>query len=196
MKQLLRFILWTLLTIAGLAIIWIIGLFAGFPLIPSTDTVYFVNETEQTLASGLVLNQTDSTIIKLEVPNYFLENDQCFDVWFSSTKGEHILSIKDYSLQGFITEQKELPKENTFLFWDSGNKENTFMVDNYKISKAVSSTNDKYVFIRTVFDTEMAEQFTLVLKINYHLNHKNYLIEQKINVKKEHTLTWNSLRVH
>jgi lipopolysaccharide assembly outer membrane protein LptD (OstA) len=196
MKRLLRFILLTLLTLAGLAIIWIIGLFAGFPLIPSTETIYYVNESEQTLASGFVLNQTDSTIIKLEVPNYFLENDQCFDVWLSSTKGEHILSIEDYSLQGFITEQKELPKENTFLFWDNGNKENTFTVDNYKISKAASSTNDKYVFIRTVFDTEMAEQFTLVLKINYQLNQKNNLIEQKINVKKEHTLNWNSLKVH
>jgi hypothetical protein len=196
MKRLLSYILWTLLTIAGLAIIWIIGIIAGFPLIPSSETIYYVNETEETLASGLVLNQTDSTIIKLEVPNYFLENDQCFDVWFSSTKGKQILTIKDFSVQAFVADQKELSKENTFLFWDNGNKENTFLVENYQISKASSSTNDKYVFVRTVFDTEKVEQFSLVIKLNYSLNHKNYIVEQIINVKKEHKLIWNSLKAH
>jgi len=196
MKRLLKYLLWTLLTLFVATIIWVVGLFAGLPLIPFVETDYYVNESNQTLANGLILKQTDSSVIKLEVPNYFSENDQCFDTWVSSTKGQHFLTIKDFSLQAFNADQSEIKKENTYLFWDNGSKDETFKIENYQISKSATTENDKYVFIRTVFDTEGLDNFILSVKLNFTLDNKTDLVEQKVNVNKKHRLTWNPLRAH
>ena len=81
MRRLLKILFKTFLTIIGLLLVWVIGLFAQLPLIPWIETDYYVAGTNQTLANGYILKQTDGVIVKIEVPNEFFENDQCFDFW-------------------------------------------------------------------------------------------------------------------
>ena len=196
MKRLLKILFKTFLTIICLLVIWVIGLFAQLPLIPWIETDYNVAGTNQTLANGYILKQTDNALIKIEVPNEFFENDQCFDVWFSSANGTHILTVKDFSQTVFEGDNSEIKSENSYLFWDNGSKEETFNIDNYKIFHSDNYDHKKYVFFRTVFNVENISDFSIKLKTNFFIDNKPNLIDTTLQIEKKHRLTWNKFRVH
>ena len=196
MKRLLKIFLWTFLITFCLLILWVVGLLAQLPLIPWIETDYFVVGTNQTLANGLTLKQTDNTNIKIEVPNYFSEDDQCFDFWFSSANGKHLLTVDDFSLIVYDNDNSELKRENTYLFWDNGSKNETFKIENYEIAKTDTCNKNKYVFFRTVFDIDKIGNFKIKVKVNYSIDNKSDSINQTLTIEKKHRLTWNKFRVH
>ena len=196
MKRLLKILFKTFLTIICLLLIWVIGLFAQLPLIPGIETDYFIAGTNQTLANGYILKHTDNAIIKIEVPNEFSENDQCFDFWFSSAIGTHTLTVKNYSNTAFDIDNSEIKRENSYLFWDNGSKEETFNIDSYVIVHSDNYDNKKYVFFRNVFNVDNISDFSIKLKTNYFIDNKPNLIDTTLQIEKKHRLTWNKFRVH
>ncbi|MBL7827821.1 MAG: hypothetical protein JNJ57_14415 [Saprospiraceae bacterium] len=177
-------------------VIWVIGLFAQLPLIPWIETDYYVVGTNQTLANGYVLKQTDNTIVKIVVPNEFSENDQCFDFWFSSNIGTHMLTVKDFSQTVFDKDNAEIKNKNSYLFWDNGSKEKTFNIDNYEIAYSDNYDKKKYVFFRTVFDIDNISYFSMKLMTNFYIDNKPNLINTTLQIEKKHRLTWNKFRMH
>ena len=196
MKRLLKILFKTFLTIICLLVIWVIGLFGQLPLIPWIETDYYVVGTNQTLANGYILKQTDNAIIKIEVPNEFSENDQCFDFWFSSATGTHMLTVKGFSQTVFDNDNSEIKRQNAYLFWDNGSKEETFNIENYEIAHSENYDQKKYVFFRTVFDVDNISDFSIKLKSNFYVDNKPNLIDTTLTIEKKHRLTWNKFRVH
>ena len=196
MKRLLKILFKTFLTIICLLVIWVIGLFAQLPLIPWIETDYYVAETNQTLANGYILKQTDGAIVKIEVPDEFFENDQCFDFWFSSATGTHMLTVKEFSQTVFDNDNSEVKRQNSYLFWDNGSKEETFNIDNYEIAHSDNYDQKKYVFFRTVFDVDNISDFSIKLKTSFYVDNKPNLIDTTLTIEKKHRLTWNKFRVH
>lgn len=196
MKRPLKILSKTILTLVCLFVIWIIGLFAQLPLIPWIETDYYVSGTNQTLENGFTLNQIDSTFIKIEVPNEFNENDQCFDFWFLSAAGQHTLTVKDFSQTIFDKNNSEVKSKNSYLFWDNGSKEETFNIDNYEIAHSENYYNKKYVFFRTVFNVDNISDFSVKLKTNFIIDNKIKLVDTTLQLEKKHQLTWNKFRVH
>src|SRR6187431_3152047 len=133
MKRMFKYLLRTILVLFFLIVIWVIGLCARLPLIPWIETDYFIKGTNQTLADGFNLKQSDNTIIKIEIPNEFSEKEQCFDFWFLSSQGKHLLTVNDFSLKTFENNNSEIRRDNSYLFWDNGSKDETFMIQDYEI---------------------------------------------------------------
>ncbi len=196
MKRLLTILFKTFLTIICLLVIWVIGLFAQLPLVPWIETDFYVAGTNQTLANGYILKKVDDAIIKIEVPNEFSENDQCFDFWFSSAIGTHTLTVQDFSHTAFDKDNSEIKSENSYLFWDNGSKEETFNIDNYVIGHSDNYDHKKYVFFRNVFDVDNISDFSIKLKTTFFIDNKPNLIDTTLQIEKKHRLTWNKFRVH
>ena len=196
MKRLLKILFKTFLTIICLLVIWIIGLFAQLPLIPWIETDYYVSGTNQILANGYILKQTDNTIIKIDVPNEFFENGQCFDFWFLSAAGTHTLTVKDFSQTIFDNDNSEIKRKNSYLFWDNGSKEEAFEIDNYEITHSDNYDQKKYVFFRTVFNVDNISDFSIKLKTNFYIDNNPNQIDTTLQIEKKHRLTWNRFRVH
>lgn len=196
MKRLLKIFFKTFLTMICLLVIWVIGLFAQLPLIPWIETDYYVAGTNHTLDNGHILKQTENVIIKIEVPNEFSENDQCFDFWFSSTIGTHTLTVNDFSLIAFDNDNSKIKSQNSYLFWGNGSKEETFNIDNYEIAYSDNYDQKKYVFFRTVFNVDDLSDFSIKLKTNFYIDNKPNLIDTSLQIEKKHRLTWNKFRVH
>ncbi|MBK9379288.1 MAG: hypothetical protein IPM86_14145 [Saprospiraceae bacterium] len=186
----------TFLTIICLLIIWVIGLFAQLPLIPFFDTNYFVSGTNQTLSSGIILKQTDNTIIKIEIPNEFTQNEQCFDFRFSSATGTHILTVKDFSQSVFDIDNSEIKNINSYLFWENGSLEEKFNINNHEIKYSENYDNEKYVFFRTVFDMDNINHFSIKIKTDFYIDNKPNRIDTTLVIEKKHRLTWSRFRVH
>ena len=101
-----------------LCVLWLVGLFAQLPLIPFIETDYILSETNDTLGKGVLLNEENGLNIKIEVPNYFPEKGQCFDTWFTSTNGQHTLTVSNYSIEAFTSDNGKLPQKQYGLFVD------------------------------------------------------------------------------
>lgn len=196
MKRLLKILFKTFLTIIGLLVIWLIGLFAQLPLIPWIETDYYVAGTNQTLDKGHILKLADNAIMKIEIPNEFTENDQCFDFWFTSANGTHSLTVKDFSQTVFDKDNSIIKSKNSYLIWDNGSKENTFEIDKYAITHSDNYDQKKYVFFRTVFNVDNVSDFSIKLKTNFLIDSKSNLIDTTLIIEKKHRLTWNKFRVH
>jgi len=205
MRRLFKYALRFILMLFFAIVLWIIGLLARLPLIPWIETDYFVTGTTQTLAKGFVLKQPDTTItkgflsvtagsiIKLEAPNEFPEDDQCFDFWFSSAGGKHLLTVNNFSLKIFDSNNSEIKPINSYLFWDDGSKDKTFNIENYSID---TYPKNKYVFFRTVFDIDDVGDFSITVKTYYSIDNRADTIDRKLFIDKKHRLTWNEFRVH
>jgi hypothetical protein len=196
MKRSLKILFKTFLTIICLFIIWIVGLFAQLPLIPWIETDYYIAGTNQTLTSGYILKQADNINIKIEIPNEFLENNQCFDTWFLAANGKHFLTVKDYSQTIFGNHNSKIKSKNSYLFWDNGSKEETFNIDNYEIAYSENYDQKKYVFFRTVFDVDNIRNFSIKIKTNFFIDNKPNIIDTTLEIEKKHRLTWSKFRVH
>ncbi|WP_461787755.1 hypothetical protein [Pedobacter sp.] len=196
MKRIHKILFKTFLTIICLLVIWIIGLFAQLPLIPWIETDYYVAGTNQTLANGYVLMQTDKALVKIEVPTEFPENDQCFDFWFSSANGTYILTVKDFSQTLFDKSNSKIKIKNSYLFSDNGSKEEAFNIDHYEITHSDNYDQKKYVFFRNVIDLESISDFSIKIKTNFYIDSKPNLIDTTLTIEKKHRLTWNKFRMH
>lgn len=134
--------------------------------------------------------------MKIEIPNEFTENDQCFDFWFTSANGTHILTVKDFSQTVFDKDNSIIKSKNSYLIWDNGSKENTFEIDKYAITHSDNYDQKKYVFFRTVFNVDNVSDFSIKLKTNFLIDSKSNLIDTTLIIEKKHRLTWNKFRVH
>ena len=179
-----------------LCVLWLVGLFAQLPLIPFIETDYILSETNDTLGKGVLLNEENGLNIKIEVPNYFPEKGQCFDTWFTSTNGQHTLTVSNYSIEAFTSDNTEIEKNNSYMFWDDGSKNETFSIQNYQIVKSDTVNNRKYVFFRSVFNIDNESDFSILIKAKYSLNNFADSIERKMSITKKHRITWDKLRAH
>ena len=135
--------------------------------------------------------------IKLEVPRYFPEKEQCFDTWFTSTKGQHTLTVSNFSISAFKTDNTKIEKSNSYLFWADGSKDETFSIHNYQVTKSDTFDSSKYVFFRSVFNLDKAEsEFNILIKASYSFDNIADSVERKMSVIKKHRLTWDKLRAH
>jgi len=191
-----KYFRWTLWAIITLVILYIAGLFAGLPIIPWFETNYFIKGTNERLENGVTLRQIDNAIIKIEIPNYFPPKDQCIDTWFASSDSSYILTIDNFSLEAVSVENKVLIRENSYLFWDNGSKENDFTIQKYTVAKSDTQMKDKYVFLRSVYDLNNTEELIAKIKIYFQINGKAESIEQSLPLVKKQKLTWNKFRVH
>ena len=174
---------------------WIIGLFNGLPLIPWIETDYFIAGEETTLSEGIVLMDTDSCILRIEVPNYFPENNQCFDIWFNSKRGKQALSVTDFSITAF-NKGNEITKKSSCLFWDNGSKKETFEIIDYQVEYSKNYADKKYVFFRTTYDVDDTKRFNFVIKSNFTINDRPFNIHKNLSIEKQHRWTWNEFRFH
>ncbi|MEJ8844335.1 hypothetical protein WG954_18210 [Lacibacter sp. H375] len=187
---------WIILSLFIFIVIYIVGLFAGLPIIPWIETNYYVKGTNERLSNGITLQQINNAIIKVEIPDYFPQNDQCIDTWFTSSDSSNNLTINNFSFEMQSDEGKPLTRENSYLFWDDGSKENNLTIENYTILKSDTSSEDKYVFLRTVYNLDNEKEVTVKLKINYQLNRKTIVLDKNLQLIKKQRLTWNEFRVH
>lgn len=169
-----------------LPVIWGIGIIADFSVVPSIKTYYTVKGTNTSITNGYTLKKTGNTIIKLEIPNEFLDNDKCFDISFSSTKGTQILTVNDFSQTLFDKDKFEIKRENSYLFWNNGSKSETFKIDNYEIKHPDNYNKKKYIFFRTVFNIANNNEFAIKIKTNFYIDNKSnklirlYLLKRNI----------------
>lgn len=187
---------WTVWTITTFVVLFITGLFAGLPLIPWVETDYFVKGTNESLAHGVKLKQIDNAIVKIEIPNYFSQNEQSIDTWFASSDSSYTLTIDNFSFEAASRGNNSLKKENSYLFWDNGSKENDFRIQNYSVTKSNSQLDDKYVFLRSVYDLGNVKELVATIKLDVQINGKPENIEQSLPLVKKQKLTWNKFRVH
>lgn len=191
MKKLFKFVLKGFLFILGLFLIWIVCLFFDLPVIPFNETNYYLKHNENSLNERQIIKTIDSLSIGLEIPNYFEENKQCFDVWFYSEVGN-----KNLSLESFLFELKDSNGKNEYLidsilFWDGGSEENTLTIDNYKFN-----SKNNYVFFRKIYNLNGISDFSIKLNINYSIDSIQYKLDTLLNINKKEKLTWNKFRVH
>jgi hypothetical protein len=177
-------------------LLWFFGVFFQLPLIPFIETDFVLNGTSQIFEKGVELQQTNKVTIKLEIPNYFPEKEQCFDTWFSSKDGQHTLTVSDFTISVFNKNGTETKKNNSSLFWDDGSSDETFKIDNYMIAKTNTTNNDKYVFFRSVFNVADKKEFIVHVKANFSVDGIQNNLEKKIAITKKHRLTWNKFRAH
>ncbi|MES2765813.1 MAG: hypothetical protein V4642_08095 [Bacteroidota bacterium] len=178
---------------ASILVLGVIGLFAQIPWI---ETNYYLISTNQKIADGITLDTVENIIIKLEVPDYFPENDQCFDVWFSAMQGDNTLSVGNFSFKLFKRDNSEFKKENSYLFWDKGSREESFKIENYKLSKPNNSDKENYVFFRTAFDLDKISNFYVTIRADLILNGKPYSLDKKLLIEKKKQLVWRKFKVH
>jgi len=167
-----------------------------FSVVPSIKTYYTVSGSNKSITNGYTLKKTDNTIIKLEIPNEFLDKDKCFDIWFSSTKGAQILTVKDFSQTLFDLDNYEIKRENSYLFWDNGSKNEAFKIDNYEIKHPDNYNKKKYIFFRTVFDITNKNSFSIKIKTNFQIDNKSNNIDTTILIEKKHKVIWTHFRFH
>jgi len=172
------------------------NIFLSFLALILIVTRYFVEGGDSTLADGLVINQNDSLITTIEVPSYYPEDNQCFDFWFLSKKGTHLLTVNDFSLIAHDTKNNMIKKRNSYLFWDDGSKEETYWIKNFELSQDKKYDKDKYIFFRTVFDVDNNDDYSLQIRTNYSIDSTLFFVDTTIMIKKNHRLTWSKFRVH
>tara|TARA_R110002049_G_scaffold147874_1_gene310762 strand:+ start:68 stop:643 length:576 start_codon:yes stop_codon:yes gene_type:complete len=191
MKKLFKFVLKVFLFFLGLLSIWIVCLFFDLPVIPFNETNYYLKHNENSLNERQIIKTLDSLSIRLEIPNYFEENGQCFDVWFYSD-----VEKKNLSVDSFLFELKNLSGKDenlidSILFWDGGSQENTSTIDNYKFN-----SKNKYIFFRKIYNLDGISDFSIKLNINYSIDSIQYKLDTLLNINKKKKLTWDKFRVH
>mgnify|MGYP003575478265 FL=1 len=196
MEKTLKILRRTFLAVSITFVLWLIGLFAQLPVIPFIETNYLLSETNDILSKGIELGRTDKLIIKLEIPDYYPEKDQCFDTWFSSRSGQHTLTVSDFSITVFDRNDSEISKQNSYLFWDNGSKDEAFKIENYVIAKLDTTFHNKYVFFRSVYNMADGKEFKVQIKANFILDGVNSDLDKRLSITKRHRLTWNKLRAH
>ncbi len=177
-----------------LFIFWIVLAFAQLRVIPNITTYYNVIGSTEILQNGTVLKNTPEINVRLEAPEYFEENQQCFDLWFSSNSGKHKITVNNVSQK--IIYKSELKPIATYLFWDGGSQENSFSIENYEIEKAEIYENNKYCFFRTVANVEDISHFKIELKAKFIVDDNQSNIDTILTIKKTHKLVWDRFRVH
>jgi hypothetical protein len=192
----LKIIKWSPLALIVATIIYAVGLLMGLPLIPIVKTDYFVNGTNQAIASGLILKQTDNCAITLNEPNKISDNEQSISIAISSKDGQHDLTINDFSLTVFYADQREIKKENTFLNSDNESEIVSFTNRKYLIAKSEPPEIDKHVYILNVFNTDELDNFKISIKLTCTIDNITYLIKQKLELNKKQSLTWIKFKLH
>jgi hypothetical protein len=187
-----KIIIGTLITI----VLWIAGCSAGLPVIPFVETDYFVSEYNKPLADGHTVTKTDNETTKIEIPNYYADNGQCLDFWFTSSNGKHILTVENFKMTVMDENGDEIKRLNSYLFWDDGSEDEKFGINNYEIEKTGSQDQDKYVFFRTVVDLSGESNFAITIKADYYVDSVQRQIDKTFDLAKRKKLTWNEFRVH
>ena len=196
MKQLIRMISRIFQVLFLLFVIMFLGIFFQLPIIPWIETDYILEGTNQKFSDGVILTQKNGIELKIEIPNEFNEESQCFDTWFKSTNGNHNLTVKSISFKALDNKNGEIRPVNSYLFWDDGSKDETYEITNYIISQSDTIDNQKYVFFRTVFNVDNYDNFSVILKANFEIDNKSENLNRSLIINKKKQLTWNKFRVH
>ena len=177
-------------------VVWFIGLFFQLPIIPWIETDYILTGTNQKFSDGIVLTQKNEVELKIEIPNEFNEENQCFDTWFKSKKGNHNLTVKNISIKAVDNKNGDIRPINSYLFWDNGSKDETFEIRNYELSQSDTIENEKYVFFRTVINANKYDNFSVNVKANFEIDNRTDSLNKILTINKKKRLTWNKFRVH
>jgi hypothetical protein len=106
------------------------------------------------------------------------------------------LTVHNFSINAFSSDNTEIKKTNSYLFWGDGSKDETFSIQNYELAKSDNYDSSKYVFFRSVFNVDKQREFFILIKANYSVDGASDSIEQRMSITKKHRLTWNKLRAH
>ena len=192
MRPFKKIIIGTLTTVT----LWVAGCSVGLPVIPFIETDYFVSQSDKPLADGYTVTTSDNENTKIEIPNYYPDNDQCLDFWFTSSNGKHILTVEDFKMTFKDKDGKEIKRLTSYLFWDDGSEDEKFSINNYEIEKTGTHDQDKYVFFRTVVDLSGESNFSINIRADYSVDSEQRQIDKTFDLTKRRKLTWNEFRVH
>ena len=177
-------------------VLWIVGCSAGLPVIPFVETDYYIRQSNRPLANGHAVTKTDNENTKIEIPNYYPDNDQCLDFWFTSSNGKHILSVENFNMTVRDKDGDEIKRLTSYLFWDDGSEDEKFSINNYEIENTGTHDQNKYVFFRTVFDLSGESYFSITINTDYSVDSVRRQIDETFDLTKKRKLTWNKFRVH
>jgi hypothetical protein len=177
-------------------VLWIVSCSAGLPVIPFVETDYFISESNKPLADGHTVTKTENENTKFEIPNYYPDNDQCLDFWFTSSNGKHLLTVENFKMTVMDNGKDEIKPLTSYLFWDDGSEDEKFSITNYEIEKTETHDQDKYVFFRTVVDISRESHFSVNIKADYYMDSVPRQIDKTFELTKRRKLTWNEFRVH
>ena len=192
MRLFKKIIIGTLISV----VLWIAGCSAGLPVIPFVETDYFISQSDKVLADGHTVTKTHNENTKIEIPNYYPDNDQCLDFWFASSNGKHILTVEKFKMTVMDKDGHEIERLTSYLFWDDGSEEEKFSINNYEIENTATHGQDKYVFFRTVVDLSGESNFSINIKADYSVDSEQKQIDKTLDLTKRRKLTWNKFRVH
>ncbi len=171
-------------------LLWLAGCSIGLPVIPFVATDYFIEGSDNSLKDGYVVTSSDNETTKIEIPDYFTDDNQCLDFWFTTSYGNHFLTVKNFKITVFDINDNVIMPTNSYLFRDDGSENEKFSIDNYEIG------TDKYVFFRTVVDLSGESRFAINIKADYLIDSVRRNIDKTYVLEKRKQLTWNELRAH
>lgn len=191
MKKIFKVVLKISLFLLIFIILWIVGVFFDLPLIPINETNYYTEKNNISLNERQIIETNDSLKIGVEIPNYFTENEHCFDFWFFIEEGEKNISVSDFSVKLKDRTGNEKKEIKSILFWDGGSNESSLDVINHKLN-----SDSKYLFFRKVYNTNKLENFSITLSVEYQIDNIQFKIDTLMNITKKEKITWNKFRVH
>lgn len=174
----------------GVVVLWIIAIFMDYPVIPYLKTDFYIKGETNPLSKKQDLGELDNTFFGLEIPDYFPENDQSFDLWFLSNGENQRITINNFSFELKDEKGEEKEKLTSILFWDGGSKEE-LSIDNYSIDK-----ENEYVFIRSVYDVDNLSSFSMTISANFTIDNQLNKITKNLILEKKRTLQWMRFRFH
>ena len=180
----------------GLVIFYIIGLFSGFPIIPWIVTDYYIEDSSTKLTDGVILKQTDNSFVKLEIPNGFSEDNQCLDVWFTHQETNNTQLITNFSISLHTDKNEFVKPQKIYLFGNDGSRFNGLEIANFSIISNDSSFQEKYKFIRVVYNLTDKEKFSASIMANFRDDNKLHNYKKELRIEKIKERTWNEFRLH
>jgi hypothetical protein len=132
----------------------------------------------------------------MEIPDYFPTSDQCFGTWFTSNQTNSNLIVKAFFFSVLDQSGTELSKKNTYLIGNDDSRFNGTEISNLEIIKNDTAYQEKYKFIRTVFNLRNKKKIMTQIKVAYTINNISQSLTDTLKINKRQALTWNEFRVH
>jgi hypothetical protein len=177
-------------------VVWGVLIFMGLPVIPSISTQYFGEGSEIPMKEDYIVEENSTEKVSLNIPDYFDDSQQSLDFWFKAVEGAHTLIIQDFSLTVKDGDgRKNLPSAK-YLFWTEGGEDYDSSPRSFVIEKMEEVNQDRYAYIRSVFDLRSKEKFIVQIGARYSVDSVEKIINKTISIKKVTKLGFHELRAH
>jgi hypothetical protein len=177
-------------------LVWVVLIFFGVPVIPSIETQYFGEGSNIPMKSDYIVEENSAERLSLNIPDYFDDKQQGLDFWFQAVEGTHSLIIQEFSLTVKDLDGREQIPSNKYLFWTEGGEDYESSPRSFLIEKMGEPNQDRYVYIRSVFDLRSKSSFVVEIKARHSIDSVDKVINKIIIVNKVKKLTFHELRAH